>query len=306
MRNIATCYSEHAVRVSDSYCSGPLNRSYVSPKLVPSIQHAVSFTYKTKVSPQKHLLITITWCNKLICQGFWIRISEKMPSSSFRNTSTNSHQLGKTKGSKIFESCNSKIEVNWDVSNAKFGAGPVPINAFYIVVLIDSNLGLILGDMEDEPVVKKVTVGLPIAKFLLVSHCEHFLGNNTEFSTKAKFCDSGLAHDIVIKFGEEDDGPTNPVLTVLINEKRVIKVKRLQWNFRGNQVIFVGGVLVDVMWDVHGWFFDQKPSGAAAIFLFRTRSGLDSRLWLEEKNLAEKNHDKLEFSLLISASKNPG
>ncbi|GAB4833471.1 hypothetical protein Ancab_031714 [Ancistrocladus abbreviatus] len=306
MRNIATCYSEHAVRVSDSYCSGPLNRSYVSPKLIPSIQHAVSFTYKTKFSPQKHLLVTITWYRKLICQGFWIRICEKMPCSAFSDSSTNSHRLVETKGAKNFESCNSKIEVHWDLTNAKFDAGPEPINTFYVVVLIDSNISLLLGDMEDEPAVKKVTVGLPIAKFSLVSQCEHFLGNNRQFSTKAKFCDSGLAHDVVVKFEEEDEGPKYPILSVFIEGKRVIKVRRLQWNFRGNQVIFVGGVLVDVMWDVHGWFFDQKPSGAAAVFLFRTRSGLDSRLWLEEKNLSEKNHDKLGFSLSICVSKNPG
>ncbi|GMH30164.1 hypothetical protein Nepgr_032007 [Nepenthes gracilis] len=303
MRSIATCYSEHAVRVSDSYCSGPLNRSYLSPKLIQSIRNAVSLTYKTRLSSQKHLLITVTWCDKLICQGFWINVSEKM-SPEFRNSS-NSHQLCKIKGTKEFESCNSGIEVYWDLSNAKFEAGPEPISAFYIVVLIDSTICLILGDMEDDPQVKKVTVGLPIVKFSLVYQCENFSGQKTEFSTKAKFCDSGLAHDILVKFGEEDEGPKNPIFSVFIDNKRVIKVMRLQWNFRGNQVTFVDGVLVDVMWDVYGWFAQPSPS-AAAVFLFRTRSGLDSRLWLEEKDLAEKNHDKLEFSLLISASKNPG
>jgi hypothetical protein len=59
------------------------------------------------------------------------------------------------------------------------------------------------------------------------------------------------------------------------------RVKRLQWNFKGNQTIFVDNLLVDLMWDVHDWFFN--PASRYAVFMFRTRNGLDSRLWLEEK-----------------------
>ena len=54
-------------------------------------------------------------------------------------------------------------------------------------------------------------------------------------------------------------------------------------------------------WDVHNWFFN--PASGYAVFMFRTRSGLDSRLWLEEK-IAQKDKDRVEFSLLIYAYKN--
>lgn len=165
-----------------------------------------------------------------------------------------------------------------------------------MIITIGSELGLMLGDLAE----KRIKIGTRIVKFSLVSRKEHFSGN-TLYSTKAQFCDSGAEHEILIKCSGENEGLKHPILSVWIDKKNVIRVKRLQWNFRGNHSIFVDGLLVDLMWDVHDWFF--KPSGFA-VFMFRTRSGMDSRLWLEEK-MMQKEQEKIEFSLLIYACKSP-
>ncbi|KAJ0088959.1 hypothetical protein Patl1_32382 [Pistacia atlantica] len=287
MRSIATCYNEHAIKVSDSYCSGPSNRSYLSPNLIPSTPNSVSCIYKTQLSSEKHLLITLSWCNNLLGHGLSINVCDNTRHPSKFNV--NSHQLSHNRGSKIFESCNSKVEVFWDVSNAQYENGPEPSHEFYVIVLVDSELGLILGDMNEEQ---------EELKFSLVSRFERFSGS-TVYSTKAKFCDSGNAHEILIKCMGEEEG------SMSIDEKKIFQVKRLRWNFRGNQTIFLDDLLVDMMWDVHDWFFKEGNSGCA-IFLFRTRSGLDSRLWLEEKNLKQKGKEWVDeqFSLLICACKN--
>lgn len=331
MRNIATCYSEHAVRVSDSYCSGPLNRSnnYVSPKSIPSIKNSVTYTYKANLSfPQKQLFfVTITWCTKLICQGFYITVSE----NSISLTGPHS-EMSQPKGHTcLYSNGGAKIEVYWDLSGATFEAGPEPLGAFYIViVLVDSETGLLIGDREWDPVDR----GLSLRRLTVVSHqYEVFTGQwNNPITTRVRLCDSGPDHEITVRCCPEDDGPKNPVLSVLVDKKRVIRVKRLNWNFRGNQVIFVDGLLVDVMWDVYGWYFDHQNNnnnfninnninynyksninngGGSGLFMFRARSGLDSRLWLEEeekmKILADKKNSRPEFSLLICASsKKPG
>jgi hypothetical protein len=293
MRSIASCYSEHAIKVSDSYCSGPSNQPNISSKLTPSIPNAVKCMYKAKLSTQKQLLITLTWCNSLMGQGFVIDVGDNTSSSPSKLNSI-SRRMQMNKGSQTFQSCSSKIEVFWDISKANYDAGPEPINGFYVMVLADSEVSLRLGD-NDETETRQ-------AKFSLVSRNEHFSGNAV-YSTKAQFCDSGAAHDILIKCVREE-GSRSPVLSVCIDKKKIFQVKRLRWNFRGNQAIFLDGLLVDMMWDVHDWLFN--PTSGYAVFMFRTRSGLDSRLWLEEKNLEEKEQDKVGFSLLICAWKNPG
>ncbi|KAK9755324.1 hypothetical protein RND81_01G018000 [Saponaria officinalis] len=306
MRNLATCYSEHAVKVSDSYCSsGPLNKSsYISPKLIPSIQNSVTCTYKSQISNQKHLFITITWCNKLICQGFFIKISENFSKPS--NSTHGFHQIHKIKGSKSLKIDSvsfPKVDLHWDLSSARFeSVGPVPRDGFYVQIhLLDSQCALALGDMNLTDQHTKPVISL-------VAQYEQFTGQwNNQINSKAKICDSGVEHEITIKCGTEDDGPRSPVLSVYVDKKRVVRVKKLHWNFRGNQVIFVDGLLVDVMWDVYGWYFDRnvEVEDGCGLFMFRTRSGLDSRLWLEEQgknNRSDQIREKPQFSLLISAS----
>ncbi|KAL3532053.1 hypothetical protein ACH5RR_005574 [Cinchona calisaya] len=299
MRNITTCYSEHAIKVSTSYCSGPSGRSYLSPDLIPSIQNTVTCVYRVKLSEEKQFYIRITWCN-LVGQGFSISIADD--SRCLTKFSRNSRQFKKVKGTKTFECCcNSRIEVFWDLSHATYDIGPEPINGYYLVVFVNSELSLYLGEMEEELEMKKNISDMQFANFSLLSRSEYFSGNAL-YSTKAQFCEAGECHEIVIKcVGDDNTGFKDSELCVRIDKKIVIQVKRLQWNFRGNQSIFVDGLLVDVMWDVHDWFFN--PNSGYAVFMFRTRIGLDSRLWLEEKMSEHKDQEKIGFSLLICACK---
>ncbi|KAG6678914.1 hypothetical protein I3842_10G104400 [Carya illinoinensis] len=249
------------------------------------------------LSTQKQVLITVTWCRNHSAQGLSISFGDDSSTPPFR-LNTNSRFFRKKKGSRLMESDNSSFEVFWDLSNAKYDTGPEPVDSFYVLVMADSEMGLILGDMAEEAAAKKFKA-TSVAKVSLISRREHCSGN-TLYSTKAQFSDTGIAHEILIRCGGESEGLRSPVLSVCIDKKTVIRVKRLRWNFRGNQSIFVDNLLVDLMWDVHDWFFN--PASGYAVFMFRTRSGMDSRLWLEEK-LVQKDQERVEFSLLICACK---
>lgn len=294
MRSLSRCYSEHAIKVSDSYCSGPSNRAYVSPNSTPSSPNSVTCIYRANISGKRNLFIALNWCRNNR-GGPSIKFSENpiKPGSDYV-------RLRKNRGSEDFEFRNYRIEINWDLSEAQYTNGPEPDHRFYVSVSVDSEICLFLGDMEEECSDKT-----GIGEFSLVSRSETFCGCSV-FSTKARFCETGREHDIVINCGEETvaAGAKNSELSVYIDKKKIFQVKRLAWNFRGNQTIFLdNGLLVDMMWDLHDWLF--AAAGGQAVFLFRTRSGLDSRLWLEEKKSSVKDKERNEFSLLIHACKNP-
>lgn len=334
MRDLGSCIGESAVQVSDASCPSYaiVNNSCINPNMmIPSIQNAVTCLYRTILSTQRQLDIRVTWFKNASGtqgQGLTINFGNESSSSPSFKLNTNSGLFRKKKGSKSLEHADSKVEVFWDLSSAKYQMGPEPVDGYYLLIKVDSEIGLILGDMAEEAISLKKFIKNGsttsttahhhnrVAKFSLVSRQEHFSGN-TMYSTKAQFCDTGTAHDILIRCGCDSDSDSNshakekglikrhPVLSVCVDKKTVIRVKRLQWNFRGNQTIFLDGLLVDLMWDVHDWFFN--PGGGSsgyAVFMFRTRTGTDSRLWLEEK-VVQKDQEKVEFSLLIYACRCP-
>ncbi|KAE8684836.1 Aldolase superfamily protein isoform 1 [Hibiscus syriacus] len=254
MRSIASCYNEHAIKVSDSYCSGPSNQPYLSPNLAPPCPNTVKSIYKATIPSQRRLLITLTWFNNRLGHGLTINVGD---TASKLNANTQ-YRLSKRKGSKTFKACSSEIEVVWDVSDARYIDGPEPSSGFSVVVLVDSQLCLSLGDMNEQQ-------NPTTPNFSLVSRSEVFVGTSSVYSTRARFSDKGLAHDILIKCNEEETGKQkgmrNPELTVTIDEKKTVQ------------------------------------ASGCAVFMFRTRSGLDCRLWFEDK-VKERDDG---FSLLICA-----
>lgn len=301
MRNLSRCYGEHAIKVSDSYCSGQSKQAIISPKInmIPSTQDAVTCTYRVKCSHQMQIFVTVTWCS-VIDQGFTISVVDDR-SSGIKFNEKRLH-FGKSKGNKIFGSPDSKIEIMWDLSSATYDGGPDPVSGFYVAVLLNLELILLLGDKEDVELNKLMARISCKSKVRLLSRSEHLSGSSV-YITKAQLFDKGRSHDIVIKCIAEEKRQRELILSVYVDEKNVIEVKKLHWNFRGNETVYIDGCLVDMMWDVHDWLFNPKSGNAH--FMFRPRTGLDYRLWLDEDKLEKNEQENAGCSLLICASKNP-
>lgn len=303
MRDIASCFGEYAVSVADTASCASSSSIQSSGS---NIQDASTSLYNITLFTQKKLMITVTWCKTQTSRALNISFDNSSLPTFKLNTSS---MFTRLKGMKVFESKNTKVEVLWDLSSAKYQNGPEPVNGYYVLVMIDSELGLTLGDMAKDEANKRIKKGALKARSSLVSRREHCTGS-TVYSTRARFSDVGALHDISIRcVGESHHNNTTthhqPSLSVCIDKKTVMQVKKLQWNFRGNHSMYIDGLEIDLLWDVHDWLFN--PSSGYAVFAFRTTNGVRNAHWSDsEHKLSLKHQDNkpaADFTLLIHACK---
>lgn len=91
--------------------------------------------------------------------------------------------FSKRKGSKSLEAYSCKIDIYWDLSSAKFGSGPEPLEGFYVGVVLDRQMILLLGDLRKEALKKTNAVPVPSNAYFLAKR-EHVFGKKM-FVTKA-------------------------------------------------------------------------------------------------------------------------
>lgn len=145
MRDLVSCLSEYAVSVADASCSSYGTSGCIAPGVVPSVLNAVTNLYKVILSNQKQMMISVVWSKSQMSQGLSINFSDSKVSAFKLNV--DSKLFRKKKGLRTIESENWKIEVFWDLSAAMYLSSPEPVDGYYIIVMVDSQLGLYLGNL---------------------------------------------------------------------------------------------------------------------------------------------------------------
>ncbi|KAL4297968.1 hypothetical protein GQ457_12G019960 [Hibiscus cannabinus] len=153
------------------------------------------------------------------------------------------------------------VKVFWDFSRAKFGSGPEPESGFFVAVVVDGEMMLLVGDAVKEAY-SRTRAKRPRRSQGLVLRREHVFGNKV-YNTKVRF--GGKAREISIDCQVNDDAK----LCFSVDSKRVLQIKRLKWKFRGNERIEVDGVSIQVSWDVYNWLFDKDSSSGHSVFVFK-------------------------------------
>ncbi|KAJ7540776.1 hypothetical protein O6H91_10G030200 [Diphasiastrum complanatum] len=184
----------------------------------------------------------------------------------------------KLQGSKSINVDGQRVDVYWDMASAKYSHGPEPQDSFYVAIVSEGELVLLLGDMAKEAYKRTQTKPVSLDPTLL-SRKEHMSGKKY-YTTKAQFGEKGKIHDIMIEC--HTDGTREPRLYVRIDRQLMVHVKRLVWKFRGNQTIRVDGIAVEVFWDVYNWLFNPGIHGNA-VFMFQTcLPSEDHKVWLRD------------------------
>ncbi|KAF7852339.1 hypothetical protein BT93_L0897 [Corymbia citriodora subsp. variegata] len=286
MRDFPSCFGENGVQVADSSSSNASRNA----------QNLVTRVYQCRLR-SRSCLITITWSKHMMGQGLSVGIDDAS-NQCLCKVDIKPWLFSKRKGSKSLEAYSSKIDIYWDLSSAKFGSGPEPLEGFYVGVVVDRQMILLLGDLRKEALKKTNAVLVPSNAYFLAKR-EHVFGKKM-FVTKAQFCDNGQTHDLVIEC--DTSGVNDPCLLIRVDSKTVMQVKRLRWKFRGNHTILVNGLAVEVFWDVHNWLFN--PSSGNAVFMFKTCLSAE-KLW-NSQPFSEPNALQWSFSQRFLDSKSQG
>lgn len=135
------------------------------------------------------------------------------------------------------------------------------MEAFYVAVLLNHEMVLLVGDMIKEAYEKTSSLLLSSSNAACIARKEYVFGKSV-YKTKVQFGDDGRFHEVSIEC--DVAGVKDPSLEIRIDRKRVMEVRRLCWKFRGNQSITMDGELVEVYWDVYNWLF----GAGNAVFMF--------------------------------------
>ncbi|CAA7041197.1 unnamed protein product [Microthlaspi erraticum] len=289
MRDFPSCSGQIGVQIADSSSS---SAGKIAQNLVVCI-------YRCRIRGRS-CLITLTWTKNLMGQCLTVGVDDSC-NRSLCKVEIKPWLFTKRKGSKSLEAYSCVIDVFWDLSSAKFGSSPEPLEGFYVGVVVDKEMALLLGDMKKEALKKtNVASSSPSSSLgaLFIAKKEHVFGKRI-FATKAQFSGDGKTHDLVI---ECDTSLTDPCLVVRVDGKTLMQVKRLHWKFRGNDTIVINRISVEVLWDVHSWFFGLPSSPGNAVFMFRTCQSVEKSWSLTQVPTSSKPQS-FGFTLFLYAWK---
>lgn len=296
MKDFPSCFGESGVQVADSSSS-----SSTAPK---HAQNVVTCVYKCRLNCRS-CIITVTWTKNLMGQTLSLAIDD------FCKVDIKPWLFSKRKGCRSIELDDSsgRILMYWDLANAKFGSGPEPLEGFYLAIVFDREMVLLLGDMKKEAYKKINTDPVIPSSAIFVAKRENIFGKKS-YGAKAQFCDKGRVHDIAIECDLSVGGLSDPCLMLRIDNKTVMQVRRLRWKFRGNHTILVDGIPVEVFWDVHNWLFGNNNGTGNAVFMFQSciSTSPEEKVWSGAKifdpaSLLDSKVQGAGFSMILYAWK---
>lgn len=234
--------------------------------------------FRTKIADQCRL-VTITWYKNLLLHGLSVSVEGPRGESQYGcKVELKPWCFWRKQGSKRFVIDGKPVDVFWDLKAAKFNGETDPISEYYVAVVCDKEVVLLVGDLKKEAY-RKTGCRPALIDPILVSRKEHIFGKK-RFSTRVKFHEKGGFHEVSIECNNKNVDSlggvvgVEPEMEIRIDGNLALHVKHLQWKFRGNESINVNKRRLQVYWDVHDWLF--SPGLRYALFIFKPVSSSTS------------------------------
>ncbi|CAN6479677.1 unnamed protein product [Victoria cruziana] len=265
------------------------------PAAVKSSQFSVMSVYQAAIAGACRY-ITVTWCKNIMAHTLCFLVEGYGDGNQYTcKIDLKPWHFWNRKGFKQFDVGGNQIDVFWDLRAAKFCGGPEPQGEFYVAVVCEDEVVLLLGELKKEAY-RKTKSRPSLFDAVLLSKKENVFGKKC-FVTRAKFDGTGKDHDIVVE-STISTSKEDPEMWISIDGNVVVHVKALFWKFRGNDTVSVENKSLQVFWDVHDWLFGTGSGHALFVF----KPGLPENPQCDDEN-SSSTCSVTGFSLILYAWK---
>ncbi|OMO75583.1 hypothetical protein CCACVL1_16126 [Corchorus capsularis] len=227
-------------------------------------QTTVTLVYQTNIIGYWRT-VTILWCKNLMNYSLSVIINSMEGDSQYScKIDLKPWHFWSKKGYKSFDVDGNPVDVYWDLRSAKFTTGPQPGSDYYVALVADEEVVLLLGDYKKKAY--KRTKSRPALVEPLLFYKKENVFAKKSFATRAKFDERRKEHEIVVE--SSTNGLKDPEMWISMDGLVLVHIKNLQWKFRGNQTVVVDKQPVQVLWDVHDWLF-ASPGTGHGLFIFK-------------------------------------
>ncbi|KAL6660963.1 hypothetical protein ACP70R_000347 [Stipagrostis hirtigluma subsp. patula] len=295
MRELS-CFGDGAVAVAAAAASvsgrGALDRS---------LQAATTSVYRVALYSGREMMVRVTWTRSAAgAAGVAVGFDEGVSAPKTARRGGSQVVLQKRRGSRsIVTVAGTTVGVHWDTTDATYpsDSSPEPSGGYCLAVVADAELALLLGagrtasELARRFGFRGSGYGSGAApRGALVSRREQLRGAAAAHVTRCRFREGGAEHVVAVHYacgGAAGEGEVR----VSIDGEKVAEVRRVGWSFRGNRAaVLADGEVVDVMWDVHDWWFGSRggggSAGAGAQFMVKARAEKEGRLWMADEAAA--------------------
>ncbi|KAL6859176.1 hypothetical protein ACP4OV_018178 [Aristida adscensionis] len=302
MRELS-CFGDGAVAVAAAAAAASVSGRGALDR---SLQAATTSVYRVALpSTGKEMLVRVTWTRSAagaaaVAVGFDEEGGVPAPKPARRGGQI---LLQRRHGSRsLVTGAGTAVGVHWDTAEATYPseASPEPSGDYYLAVVADAELALLLGaGRAASELSRRFGYGAcAVPRGALVCRREQLRGAAAHV-TRCRFREGGEEHEVAVHACRcSGDGEVR----VSIDGEKVAEVRRVGWGFRGNRAaVLADGEVVDVMWDVHDWWFGGGGggAGAGAQFMVKARAEKEGGLWMADETAAARGQSPGGFFLHV-------
>ena len=112
-------------------------------------QCSVTSIYRANIA-NLYRLVTATWCKSLVNHSFTINVENPSDDQSHCTCKIDfkAWQFWGRKGLKSLEVDGKRVDIYWDFRQAKFSSSPEPCSDYYVAIVSEEEVAVVLGDMK--------------------------------------------------------------------------------------------------------------------------------------------------------------